>query len=43
VILAITSYLLIRYRDTWGVPRQDPISNVSPEQECKKVVNDDRP
>ena len=43
VILAITSYLLVRYRDTWGVPRQDPLSNGSPEQECKKVVNDDRP
>src|SRR5437870_187717 len=43
VILTITSYLLLRYRDTWGVPRQDSLSNGSPEQECKKVVNDDRP
>jgi membrane protein DedA with SNARE-associated domain len=41
VILTVTTYLLIRYRETWWTPRQESLSTRPLEQERKKAVNDD--
>jgi hypothetical protein len=41
VILIVTTYLLIRYRETWWTPRQEVLSTGPLDQERKKAVNDE--
>jgi membrane protein DedA with SNARE-associated domain len=41
VILVVASYLLLRYRETWWVPRKNAMSPLPHEQPLKKAVNED--